>query len=53
VFILNAFFPPLVWLIDPYGIVQVFRRQREHHKGNLSVVTQQEANNLMEDADYF
>lgn len=41
VFILNAFFPPAVWLIDPYGIIKRYQRNKEleKHKKGLSVVT--------------
>ena len=39
VFLLNALFPPFVWLVDPYGMLQSFKRYRERRKGKLSVVT--------------
>lgn len=56
VFFLNAFFPPLVYFLDPWGIIQNFRRwkafrQFDQDKNNC-VLTQTEANLLMEKTDY-
>jgi hypothetical protein len=38
-FILNSFIPPLVWLIDPWIILQKVKYYREQMKGSGSVLT--------------
>ena len=54
-FILNALFPSFVWLVDPYNLIKVRSRNKElvKVKLNQSVVTQQEANHLMEHTEYY
>ncbi len=39
VFILNAFVPPLVWLIDPWSLIKNKQRNNELKKGNKSTLT--------------
>lgn len=55
VFILNALFPPIVWLIDPYNLLKVHTRNKELAKVKLnqSAVTQQQANFIMEHTEYY
>lgn len=54
VFVWNCFIPPLVWLVDPWTIIQNFKRNREleKHKHGLCFVTQKQANELMEKPNY-
>ncbi|EGR31304.1 hypothetical protein IMG5_113410 [Ichthyophthirius multifiliis] len=44
VFVLNAFVPPLAWIIDPWSIIKNFKRNQELKKDNKSMLTQKEAN---------
>lgn len=39
VFILNAFVSPIIWLIDPWGIVKNIKRKLELKKGSKSIMT--------------
>jgi hypothetical protein len=52
IFILNAFFPPLVWLCDPWGFAKNIWRDYILRNKNTYPITQAEANNLMEEPDY-
>ena len=39
VFILNAFVPPLVWLVDPWHLLKSYKRKKEMKKNKLSTLT--------------
>ena len=39
VFILNAFIPSLTWIIDPWSIIQNYKRNKELRKGDKSSLT--------------
>jgi hypothetical protein len=39
-FILNSVFSPLVWLIDPWTLMQKYTFRKEFTKGDKSVLTQ-------------
>lgn len=44
VFIMNALIPQLAWLIDPWGIIQYFKRRKALAQGDKCLLTQKEAN---------
>ena len=46
VFIMNALIPQLAWLIDPWGIIQYYKRRKALNKGDKCDLTQKEANEL-------
>jgi hypothetical protein len=52
IFCLNAAMGPVIWIIDPWSIAKDYYRNQELEKGEHSLLTQQEANELMEKPDY-
>ncbi|KAL4476129.1 hypothetical protein ABPG74_009862 [Tetrahymena malaccensis] len=52
VFIFNAIIPSLAWVIDPWSIIKNIQRNKELKNKEKSVLTQGEANKLMEHPDY-
>ncbi|KAL4485796.1 hypothetical protein ABPG72_012336 [Tetrahymena utriculariae] len=54
VFLWNAILPPLVWIINPYQIYKESKRKKQLQlaKQKMCFLTQQEANELMEDYPY-
>ncbi|CAD8169509.1 unnamed protein product [Paramecium pentaurelia] len=52
VFLLNAFIPPIVWFVDPWSIQKDYQRQKQQKNIKNCVLTQQEANEIMEMPDY-
>ncbi|CAK58012.1 unnamed protein product (macronuclear) [Paramecium tetraurelia] len=52
VFLLNAFIPPIVWFVDPWSIQKDYQRQKQQKNVKNCVLTQQEANEIMEMPDY-
>jgi hypothetical protein len=52
IFILNALYPPLVWLVDPWSIIKNWQRRRAIKLGDKALLTQQETNELMEEVNY-
>ncbi|EAR87534.2 transmembrane protein, putative (macronuclear) [Tetrahymena thermophila SB210] len=54
VFLWNAILPPLVWIINPYQIYKENKRKKQLQlaKQKMCFLTQQEANELMEEYPY-
>ncbi|CAD8188436.1 unnamed protein product [Paramecium octaurelia] len=52
IFIMNAAIAPLIWLIDPLSLFKKLQRDYQFSKGNGSLLTQREANEIMEQIDY-
>ncbi|CAD8115777.1 unnamed protein product [Paramecium sonneborni] len=52
VFLLNAFIPPIVWFVDPWSIQKDYQRQKQQKNAKNCILTQQEANEIMEMPDY-
>ncbi|CAD8112660.1 unnamed protein product [Paramecium sonneborni] len=52
VFLLNAFIPPILWFVDPWSIQKDYQRQQQQKNAKNCVLTQQEANEIMEMPDY-
>lgn len=48
-FILNAAFVPLFWLVNPFQLMRLIKRSMSKGRKDL---TQREANKLMEDYEY-
>lgn len=48
-FFLNAFFTPLIWLFNPFGLIKKLKRKLNYGKRGM---TQEEANHLMESSHY-
>lgn len=48
-FFLDSFLVPLIWLINPWSILQTIRRKYYFGRKDL---TQRQANELMEEARY-
>jgi hypothetical protein len=48
-FIMNAFFVPLIWLINPWHLVTLIKRKLNYGRKDL---TQKEANKIMENVQY-
>ncbi|CAD8048026.1 unnamed protein product [Paramecium sonneborni] len=52
IFILNAVLPPFIWCVDPWSVCKNIWRWYLIRKGEKALLTQQEANKLMEEPDY-
>ncbi|CAK64341.1 unnamed protein product (macronuclear) [Paramecium tetraurelia] len=52
IFILNAVLPPFIWCVDPWSLCKNIWRWYIVSKGDKALLTQQEANTLMEEPDY-
>ncbi|CAD8147563.1 unnamed protein product [Paramecium octaurelia] len=52
IFVLNAIFPPFIWFVDPWSLCKNIWRKYIISKGEKALLTQQEANKLMEEPDY-
>ncbi|CAD8205212.1 unnamed protein product [Paramecium pentaurelia] len=52
IFILNAAIAPLIWLIDPWTLIRKLQRDHQAQKVNDCLLTQKEANEIMEEVDY-
>ncbi|CAD8055184.1 unnamed protein product [Paramecium primaurelia] len=52
IFVLNAIFPPFIWCVDPWSLCKNIWRKYIMSKGDKALLTQQEANKLMEEPDY-
>ncbi|CAD8069040.1 unnamed protein product [Paramecium sonneborni] len=52
IFVLNAIFPPFIWCVDPWSFCKNIWRKYIMSKGDRALLTQQEANKLMEEPDY-
>ena len=48
-FLMNAFFVPIFWLINPFQLIKLAKRKLNYKKRSL---TQGEAHKLMEDSEY-
>lgn len=48
-FFINAFFVPLIWLVNPWQIKQLLMRR---FRKNKNYYTQGEANDIMSDSQY-
>ncbi|CAD8136214.1 unnamed protein product [Paramecium pentaurelia] len=52
IFILNALLPPFIWCLDPWSLCKNIWRWYIIRKGEKALLTQQDANKLMEEPDY-